>query len=32
MSNTFATRATLHVNGQDYAFHSLPALGERFDL
>ncbi|WP_028839305.1 MULTISPECIES: aconitate hydratase AcnA [Thermomonas] len=32
MSNTFATRATLNVNGQDYAFHSLPALGERFDL
>ena len=32
MRNSFATRATLHVNGQDYAFHSLPALGERFDL
>ena len=32
MSNTFATRATLHVNGRDYAFHSLPVLGERFDL
>jgi aconitate hydratase len=32
MSNSFATRASLHVNGRDYAFHSLPTLGERFDI
>ena len=32
MSNSFATRASLHINGRDYAFHSLPTLGQRFDI
>ncbi|WP_256644907.1 aconitate hydratase AcnA [Thermomonas paludicola] len=32
MRNSFATQSNLHVNGTDYAFHSLPVLGQRFDL
>ncbi len=32
MKDTFATRATLEVNGQRYAYASLAKLGERFDL
>ena len=32
MRNSFATRDTLHVNGKDYAFHSLARLGRHFDI
>ena len=32
MADSFATRARLDVNGQSYAYCSLPKLGERFDL
>src|SRR5690606_37927771 len=32
MTDSFATRARLDVNGKSYAYSSLPRLGERFDL
>ena len=32
MSDSFATRAQLEVNGQRYRYFSLPKLGERFDI
>src|SRR5690606_37426384 len=32
MADSFATRATLDVNGKSYAYASLPKLGARFDL
>jgi aconitate hydratase len=32
MSDSFATRDTLAVNGKFYAFYSLPKLGQRFDI
>jgi aconitate hydratase len=32
MSDSFATRASLAVNGHDYTIYSLAKLGERFDL
>ncbi len=32
MSDSFATRDTLTVNGTDYTFFSLAKLGQRFDL
>ena len=32
MSDSFATRDTLAVNGKSYAFYSLPKLGQRFDI
>ena len=32
MSDSFATRAKLEVNGQRYDYFSLPKLGERFDI
>ena len=32
MLNSFATRAQLDVNGNTYAYASLPALGQRFDI
>ena len=32
MRNSLATQDRLHVNGREYAFHSLPKLGERFDI
>jgi aconitate hydratase len=32
MSDSFATRAQLDVNGQHYDYYSLPRLGERFDI
>ena len=32
MRDSFATRDTLHLNGRNYAFHSLPKLADRFDL
>src|SRR3546814_18309908 len=32
MSDSFATRARLDVNGKSYTYSSLPKLGERFDL
>jgi aconitate hydratase len=32
MTDTFATRDTLEVNGQRYTFSSLPKLGQRFNL
>ncbi len=32
MSDSFATRDHLSVNGKTYAFHSLAKLGQRFDL
>ncbi len=32
MSDSFATRAQLSVNGQSFHFHSLRKLGERFDI
>ncbi|KRG70481.1 aconitate hydratase AcnA [Pseudoxanthomonas dokdonensis] len=32
MSDSFATRATLDVNGTSYTYYSLPKLGERFDI
>ena len=32
MSDSFATRAQLDVNGQTFHFHSLRKLGERFDI
>jgi aconitate hydratase len=32
MSDSFATRDTLSVNGIDYTIHSLAKLGQRFDL
>ena len=31
MSDSFATRRTLDVNGTSYAYYSLPALAERLD-
>ena len=32
MTDSFATRDTLEVNGQRYTFSSLPKLGQRFNL
>jgi len=32
MSDSFATRATLSVDGTDYTIYSLATLGQRFDL
>ncbi|KFN51485.1 aconitate hydratase AcnA [Arenimonas composti] len=32
MSDSFATRDQLTVNGKTYTFYSLPKLGQRFDL
>ncbi|HZF97798.1 MAG TPA: aconitate hydratase AcnA [Pseudoxanthomonas sp.] len=32
MSDSFATRTSLDVNGKSYAYYSLPALGRRFDI
>jgi aconitate hydratase len=32
MSDSFATRDTLAVNGKTYAYYSLPKLGQRFDI
>ncbi|MDH5821426.1 aconitate hydratase AcnA [Luteimonas sp. RD2P54] len=32
MSDSFATRSQLNVNGRTYAYASLPKLGERFDI
>jgi aconitate hydratase len=32
MLNSFATRAQLEVNGNTYAYASLPVLGQRFDI
>ncbi|NZA24903.1 aconitate hydratase AcnA [Luteimonas sp. SJ-92] len=32
MSDSFATRSQLNVNGRTYAYASLPRLGERFDI
>ena len=32
MSDSFATRDSLAVNGKSYAFYSLPKLGQRFDI
>ncbi|ROU06342.1 aconitate hydratase AcnA [Lysobacter enzymogenes] len=32
MSDSFSTRRQLSVNGRDYTYFSLPALGERFDI
>ncbi len=32
MTDSFATRARLDVNGKSYTYSSLPKLGERFDL
>ena len=32
MSDSFATRDTLSVNGQDYTIFSLAKLGQKFDL
>jgi aconitate hydratase len=32
MSDSFATRDTLAVNGKSYAYYSLPKLGQRFDI
>ena len=32
MSDSFATRDQLSVNGKDYAFYSLAKLGKQFDL
>ncbi len=32
MSDSFATRTSLEVNGHSYTYFSLPKLGERFDI
>ncbi|MFN7183122.1 MAG: aconitate hydratase AcnA [Thermomonas haemolytica] len=32
MRNSFSTQDRLHVNGREYAFHSLARLGARFDI
>ncbi|HEY5973070.1 MAG TPA: aconitase family protein, partial [Pseudoxanthomonas sp.] len=32
MSDSFATRTSLAVNGKSYTYFSLPTLGQRFDL
>ncbi|MGN7725190.1 aconitate hydratase AcnA [Luteimonas sp. 22616] len=32
MSDSFATRAQLDVNGKSYTYASLPRLGEKFDI
>ena len=32
MSDSFATRTSLQVNGKSYAYYSLPKLGRRFDI
>ncbi len=32
MSDSFATRSRLDVNGQSFTYFSLPKLGERFDI
>src|SRR3546814_317440 len=32
MSDSFATRAKLDVNGKSYTYASLPKLGEKFDI
>ncbi|GAA3918187.1 aconitate hydratase AcnA [Luteimonas lutimaris] len=32
MSDSFATRARLDVNGKSYTYASLPKLGEKFDI
>ncbi|WP_149193515.1 aconitate hydratase AcnA [Luteimonas suaedae] len=32
MSDSFATRSQLQVNGKSYTYSSLPKLGERFDI
>ncbi|MET0656310.1 MAG: aconitate hydratase AcnA [Pseudoxanthomonas sp.] len=32
MSDSFATRTTLQVNGKSYTYFSLPKLGQRFDI
>ncbi|MBS7455916.1 aconitate hydratase AcnA [Coralloluteibacterium stylophorae] len=32
MSDSFATRSTLDVDGTSYTYFSLPKLGERFDI
>ena len=32
MSDSFATRTSLEVNGKTYAYYSLPKLGRRFDI
>ncbi|GAB2507827.1 aconitate hydratase AcnA [Pseudoxanthomonas sangjuensis] len=32
MSDSFATRSILDVNGKSYAYFSLPKLGRRFDI
>src|SRR5688572_10369196 len=32
MSDSFATRTSLQVNGKSYTYASLPKLGERFDI
>src|SRR3546814_912377 len=32
MSDSFATRAQLDVNGKSYTYASLPKLGEKFDI
>ncbi|MCK7594842.1 aconitate hydratase AcnA [Pseudomarimonas salicorniae] len=32
MSNSFATRSTLNVDGTEYRIHRLAELGDRFDL
>ncbi|WP_363796980.1 aconitate hydratase AcnA [Lysobacter firmicutimachus] len=32
MPDSYATRRKLTVNGRDYTYFSLPALGERFDI
>ena len=32
MSDTFATRTSLEVNGNSYTYFSLPKLGQRFDI
>ncbi|MCY7313415.1 MAG: aconitate hydratase AcnA, partial [Pseudoxanthomonas sp.] len=32
MSDSFATRTSLQVNGKSYIYYSLPALGQHFDI
>ncbi|MGJ7900855.1 aconitate hydratase AcnA [Lysobacter sp. 1R34A] len=32
MPDSYSTRRTLSVNGRDYTYFSLPALGERYDI
>jgi len=32
MSDSFATRTSLQVNGKSYTYFSLPKLGQRFDI